>query len=143
MRFSRQCLLGLSLLCCNAEAHADAPVLQAVYLDVCVAEQDVNRVIEKVHDPISEALKALPGMRNIDSAATHGMAQFQIRFKDGASRNDKAGVEEVLKRVVFPADVELLSTLVELAQPRDDGLFVGRLACTEHRRRAARQALRR
>lgn len=143
MYLPRQLLLVLLLVGRSAAAQADASAVQAVYLDVCIAEQDVNRVTEKVHDPIVEALKALPGMRNIDSVATHGKAQFQIRFKDGASRNDKAGVEEVLKRVVFPADVEVLSTLVELAQPRDDGLFVGRLACTEHLRRAARQAPRR
>lgn len=131
---SQRILLGLFLVGSIAAARAETPAFQAVYVDVCVAEQDVNRVMEKVHAPVMAVLESLPGRRNIGSAATHGMAQFQIQFKDGATRNDRAGVEEALKRIAFPADVDILSARVELGQPRDDGIFVGRLACGEHRR---------
>lgn len=135
MLTTRWLLLALGLLCTQASGQAEPLPGQAVYVDVCVAEQDVNRVREKVHEPLWEVLRALPGAADMSGAATHGMAQFQVMFKDGATRNDRAAVEAALARVAFTPDVEILSTRVELGQPRGDKLFVGRPACSEHLRR--------
>lgn len=128
--------LAAALLSCNVmAASADTVTPPAVYIDVCVAEQDAERVTVKVSEPIMAQLKALSGKSSITSASTHGRAQFQVLFTDGATRNDRASVEEALKRVDFGKEVEVLSVLVELAQPREDGLFVGRLACLDQGRR--------
>jgi hypothetical protein len=132
---TRKLLMTLLLACGHATAHAETPPVQAVYLDVCVTEQNVDRIGKKVHEPVMRALRTLPGTGDITGAATHGKAQFQIEFKDGATRNDRAMVEEAVERLAFGPDVEVLSVLVELAQPRDDRLFVGRIACIEHLRR--------
>jgi hypothetical protein len=131
---SRKMLLVIALLCSTAAGKAETTP-QAVYVDVCIAEQDVNSVMRKVHEPLFAVLEALPGRGNISGASTHGKAQFQIQFQDGATRNDVTAVEEALKRIAFAEDVEILSVHVELGQPRDDGLFVGRLACTRQPRR--------
>ncbi|MCC2954277.1 hypothetical protein LK542_01460 [Massilia sp. IC2-477] len=131
----RRLVLALLLLCSYSAGRADSLPAQAVYVDLCVAEQDVNRVLKHLHEPVMEVLRALPGIDSVTGASTHGMAQFQIVFKDGASRQDQASVEEALNRVGFTPDVEILSVRVELAQPRNDGLFVGRIAYTEHLRR--------
>lgn len=135
MVLTRWLLLALVLLGSQVRGNAEPLPGQAVYVDLCVAEQDAARVMEKVHEPVLEALKAVPGAGNISGAATHGMAQFQLQFRDGATRNDRATVEQALARVAFAPDVEILSIRVELGQPRADGLFVGRAACTEHLRR--------
>jgi len=135
MLATRWLLLALGLLCAQALGHAEPLPEQAVYVDLCVAEQDANRVWEKVHEPVWEGLRAVPGVGDLRGAVTHGMSQFQLMFRDGATRNDRAAVEAALARVAFAPDVEILSTRVELGQPRGDKLFVGRPACSEHLRR--------
>jgi hypothetical protein len=135
MLATRSFLLALLLLGSQALGRAEPSPGQAVYVDVCVAEQDAERVTKTVHEPVWESLKVLPGAGDMTGAATHGKAQFHVMFKDGATRNDRAAVERALERVEFAPDVEILSVRVELGQPRADGLFVGRPACTEHLRR--------
>ncbi|VXB36290.1 hypothetical protein [Massilia sp. 9I] len=123
------------LVCCHAAAHAEAPPAQAVYIDVCVAEQNVDRVMEKVDAPVMAVLKTLPNMLDISSAGTNGRTQFQVRFVDGASRNDQTAVEEAFRRVAFGPDAGILSVRIDLAQARADGVYVGRPACMEYLRR--------
>jgi len=126
--------LGLLLFAFKMRGRAEPFSGPAVFVDVCVAEQDVKRVAREVHNPVMKALKLVPGAIPGSSLTTGGKTQHLVLFRDGATRRDLAAVQEALNRVVFAADIGILSRHVELAQPLGDGRFPHSQACTEYQR---------
>lgn len=116
----RRSLVVFLLSCTAGVVHADQAPLQAVFVKMVLAEQQLDRVREKVGDPVMDLLKTLPGVGSLSSLMTHAYAHFEIQFQGGANEDDRGSVATALKRLALEREVEVLSIQVELAPQRHD-----------------------
>ncbi|MET0981401.1 MAG: hypothetical protein ABWY02_04830 [Telluria sp.] len=110
-----------ALLFSAATAQAGTPLVYKVYVEVCVAEQNVDRVMEAVDTPATKRLMGLPGVDELNAMMSHGWVGIEIGFKGGATEDDRATVEGALKAIEFDPAVGLQSVSVVLEEARADG----------------------
>jgi hypothetical protein len=115
--------------------HAAAPPTRVVIVELCVAEQEPERIEAALTSPLEPLLRKLPGVASFKTVTGHGAAQFEIHFAGGASDDDLASVVRELERSDAYRASQVLSRSARLGDARpDELLFVGSLACMRKNR---------
>jgi len=110
------CILG------HAKADTASPGVRVVLVELCVAEQEPERVEAAFTTPIEKLLLGLPGVETINSNTGMGGLALEIHFIGGATDDDAASVNLALDR----SAPLVLGRTVRLNSPSPDQGFRGR-----------------
>ena len=126
---------GPVLLLAAVTAQAAPSPARVVLVEICVAEQEPERIEAELTSPLEKLLAKLPGVATFKSVTGHGAAQFDIHFKGGATEDDLASVVQELERSDAYRASQVLSRSARLGSPRpDELLFVSSLGCLSKNR---------
>ena len=125
---------GPVLLLAVMTAQAAPPPVRVVIVEMCVAEQEPERIEAELASPLEKLLRKLPGVASFKTITSHGAAHFEIHFKGGATEDDLASVVQEVERSDAYRASQVLSRSTRLGSPRpDELLFVSSLGCLKNR----------
>jgi hypothetical protein len=107
-------LTGLASLGIGFAAMAGEPVATVVSIHYSVRENNPEKLVEAVTNPVERSMRELDRVAKIGSTTSHGVVEVQIEFQDNATAQDLAVVTAQVEKLKFDQDVAILSRTIEL-----------------------------
>jgi len=99
-----------------------APPATVVAIRYELDELSAERIEELVVNPLERSLQELPGIKTMNTTATHRLAEAELAFEGGTGEAERAAVVEKLDRLRLDAGIAV--------QARSVTLRPCRLACS-------------
>ena len=111
-------LLAGALLALTASCTVASTPATVVAIDIDVARQSPERLMQQYANPIERGLRALPRISNIVSQADHGKVRVEAHFDDGATRQDLLEVNEMIEKLKRDGALPERAYPAQLTAPR-------------------------
>jgi len=110
-------LAGLASLGMGLAAMAGEPVTTVVSIHYSVRENDPEKLIEAVTNPVERSMRELDHVTKIGSTTSHGVVDVEITFQGNATAQELAAVTAQVERLKLDQEVAILSRTIELRAP--------------------------
>ena len=111
-------LIGASALSLGAGAVAAEKGATVVLVHYSVRENDPEKLVEIVLNPIERSMQKLNRVVEIKSTASHGVVDVEIGFEGTVTKQDLAALRARIEMLKLDEGLVVLSRVIEMRQPR-------------------------
>ena len=111
-------LLGASALSLGIGAVAAEKGATVVLVHYSVRENDPEKLVEIVLNPIERSMQKLNRVVEIKSTASHGVVDVEIGFEGTVTTQDLTAVTARIEMLKLGKGLVVLSRVIEMRQPR-------------------------
>jgi multidrug efflux pump subunit AcrB len=111
-------LVGASALSFGTGAVAAETEATVVLVHYSVRENDPEKLVEIVLNPIERSLQKLNRVVEVKSTVSHGVVNVEIGFEGTLTTQDLAAVTARIEMLKLDESLVVLSRVIEMRQPR-------------------------